>query len=104
MSADHTERDSLGEVRVPDHVYYGAQTARARDNFPVSGRGLRPALIRALGLLKSAGARANAALGLLPPPLADAIARAADEVAEGRHDEHFVVDVFQTGSGTSSNM
>jgi fumarate hydratase class II len=104
MSAEHTERDSLGEVRVPDDVYYGPQTARARDNFPVSGRGLRPGLIHALGLLKAAGARANAALGLLPAPLADAIARAAAEVADGRFDDQFVVDVFQTGSGTSSHM
>jgi fumarate hydratase class II len=104
MSADRIERDSLGEVRVPDDVYYGAHTARARDNFPVSGRGLRPGLIHALGLLKGAAARANASLGLLPPPLADAIARAADEVVDGRLDDHFVVDVFQTGSGTSSNM
>jgi fumarate hydratase class II len=101
---DRIERDSLGEVRVPDDVYYGAHTARARDNFPVSGRGLQPGLVRALGLLKSAAARANASLGLLPQQLADAIARAADEVADGRLDEHFVVDVFQTGSGTSSNM
>jgi fumarate hydratase class II len=104
MSAEHTERDSLGEVRVPDDVYYGAQTARARDNFPVSGRGLRPGLVSALGVVKGAAARANAALGLLPPPLADAIARAADEVADGRLDDQFVVDVFQTGSGTSSHM
>jgi fumarate hydratase class II len=104
MSADHIERDSLGDVRVPDEVYYGAQTVRARDNFPVSGRDLRPGLIHALGLLKGAAARANASLGLLPPQLADAIARAADEVAAGRFDAHFVVDVFQTGSGTSSNM
>jgi fumarate hydratase class II len=104
MPSEHAERDSLGEVRVPDDVYYGAQTARARDNFPVSGRGLRPALVHALGLLKGAAARANAALGLLPADLAGAIARAADEVAEGRHDGQFVVDVFQTGSGTSSHM
>ena len=104
MPADHIERDSLGEVHVPDDVYYGAQTVRARDNFPVSGRGLRPGLIHALGLLKWAAARANASLGLLPPHLADAVARAADEVAAGRFDDQFVVDVFQTGSGTSSNM
>jgi fumarate hydratase, class II len=104
MTAEHAERDSLGEVHVPDDVYYGAQTARARDNFPVSSRGLRPGLIRALGLLKGTAARANAALGLLPAQLADAIVRAADEVAEGRFDNHFVVDVFQTGSGTSSHM
>jgi fumarate hydratase class II len=104
MSGEHTERDSQGEVRVPDHVYYGAQTQRARDNFPVSGRGLPASVIHALGLLKAAAARVNAALGLVPSSLADAIARAADEVAAGQHDDHFVVDVFQTGSGTSSHM
>jgi fumarate hydratase, class II len=104
MPADHVERDALGEVRVPDDVYYGAQTTRARDNFPVSGRGIPADVVHALGLIKGAAARANAALGLLPATLADAIARAADEVAEGRHDGQFVVDVFQTGSGTSSNM
>ncbi|HZT80750.1 MAG TPA: class II fumarate hydratase [Gemmataceae bacterium] len=104
MPAVHTERDSLGEVAVPDDVYYGAQTARARDNFPVSSRGLPPVLIHSLGLLKAAAARANRSLGLLPADLADAIARAADEVADGRFDDQFVVDVFQTGSGTSSNM
>jgi fumarate hydratase class II len=91
-------------VEVPPEVYYGAQTARARQNFPVSGRGLPPQLIRSLGLLKSAAARANAGLGLLPGELADAVVRAADEVADGQLDGHFVVDVFQTGSGTSSHM
>jgi fumarate hydratase, class II len=104
MSTDHVERDSLGEVRVPDDVYYGAQTRRAVLNFPVSGRGLPPRLVHALGRLKAAAARANASLGLLPAELAGAIARAAGEVAAGRHDDQFVVDVFQTGSGTSSNM
>src|SRR5438045_7281899 len=104
MSADHVERDSVGDVRVPDGVYYGAQTQRAKDNFPVSGRGIPSELIQALGLIKAAGARTNAELGLLPTPMADAIARAADEVAEGRFDDQFVVDVFRTGSGTSSNM
>lgn len=100
----HVERDSLGEVNVPEDVYYGAQTARARDNFPISGRGLPADVIHALGLLKASAARANADLGLLPHDLADAIARAADEVADGRHDDQFVVDVYQTGSGTSSHM
>src|SRR5438132_5693100 len=104
MPGDHVERDSLGDVRVPDDVYYGAQTQRAKDNFPVSGRGIPSELIQALALIKAAGARTNAELGLLPVPIADAIARAADEVAEGRFDDHFVVDVFQTGSGTSSHM
>jgi fumarate hydratase class II len=104
MATDHVERDSLGEVRVPDDVYYGAQTRRAVLNFPISGRGLPPRLLHALGRLKAAAAHANAALGLLPSELATAIGRAADEVAAGRHDDQFVVDVFQTGSGTSSNM
>jgi fumarate hydratase class II len=104
MSAEHAERDSLGEVRVPDDVYYGPQTQRARENFPVSGRGIPVALVHALGAIKSAAASANRALGLLPKDVADAIAAAADEVAAGKHDDEFVVDVFQTGSGTSSNM
>src|SRR5947207_2818117 len=99
-----TERDSLGEVQVPDDAYYGVQTQRAVENFPVSFRGIPPRLIHALGFIKAAAARANAALDLLPPELAEAIARAAEEVAEGKMDRHFVVDVFQTGSGTSSHM
>jgi fumarate hydratase class II len=102
--AEHTERDALGAVHVPEDVYYGAQTQRALENFPVSLRPLPPGLIHALGLLKGAAARANAGLGLLPANLADAIEQAADEVADGHLDAQFVVDVFQTGSGTSSNM
>ncbi|GAA0513376.1 fumarate hydratase class II [Saccharopolyspora subtropica] len=98
------ERDTMGEVRVPAHALYRAQTQRAVENFPISGRGLERAQIRALGLLKAAAARVNGRLGVLDPDLADAIAAAADEVAEGVHDEHFPIDVFQTGSGTSSNM
>ena len=104
MIAEHVEHDALGEVRVPAEVYYGAQTQRAVDNFPVSLRPLPPGLIHALGLLKGAAARANASLGLLPAHLADVIAQAAGEVAGGHWDAQFVVDVFQTGSGTSSNM
>jgi fumarate hydratase, class II len=104
MAAEHTERDSLGEVPVPDDVYYGAQTARAAQNFPVSGRGIPAALVHALGSLKAAAATTNAELGLLDTTLAGAITRAADEVAAGRLDGQFVVDVFQTGSGTSSHM
>ncbi|QGK68803.1 aspartate ammonia-lyase [Allosaccharopolyspora coralli] len=98
------EHDTMGEVRVPAAALYRAQTQRAVENFPVSGRGLERAQIRALGLLKAAAARVNGQLGILEPGLAEAIATAADEVAEGRHDEHFPIDVFQTGSGTSSNM
>src|SRR5690606_19599870 len=97
-------RDSMGEVRVPAGVYYGAQTQRAVDNFPISGRPMPPALIHALGWVKRACARVNRDLGRLKPELADAIERAATEVAEGKLDDHFPIDVFQTGSGTSTNM
>ncbi|MBA0125412.1 class II fumarate hydratase [Haloechinothrix sp. YIM 98757] len=98
------EHDTMGEVRVPVAALYRAQTQRAVENFPVSGRGLERAQIRALGLLKAATARVNGKLGVLDEDMAAAIAAAADEVAAGEHDEHFPVDVFQTGSGTSSNM
>ncbi|MGH3897343.1 MAG: class II fumarate hydratase [Pseudonocardiaceae bacterium] len=98
------ERDTMGEVAVPAGALYRAQTQRAVDNFPISGRGLERSQIRALGLVKAACARVNAQLGMLDPTLAEAIASAADEVAAGAHDAHFPVDVFQTGSGTSSNM
>ncbi|MDT7712396.1 MAG: fumarate hydratase, class [Pseudonocardiales bacterium] len=99
-----TERDTMGEVQVPAGALYRAQTQRAVDNFPISGRGLERAQIRALGLVKAACARVNGQLGVLDPALAEAIASAADEVAAGQHDAQFPVDVFQTGSGTSSNM
>lgn len=102
--SDHIEHDSLGEVRVPDDVYYGIQTRRAALIFRVSGRTIPPRLVHALGLVKWAAAQANAALGLLEPKLADAIAVAAEDVFAGRFDSQFIVDVFQTGSGTSSNM
>ncbi|MFO7193164.1 class II fumarate hydratase [Thermocrispum sp.] len=98
------ERDTMGEVRVPANALYRAQTQRAVENFPISGRGLERSQIRALGLLKAACARVNGRFGVLDDELAKAIADAADEVAEGKHDEHFPIDVFQTGSGTSSNM
>ncbi|MFN2495461.1 MAG: class II fumarate hydratase [Pseudonocardiaceae bacterium] len=98
------ERDTMGEVPVPVAALYRAQTQRAVDNFPISGRGLERVQIRALGLVKAACARVNGRFGVLDPQLAKAIAAAADEVAGGEHDEHFPVDVFQTGSGTSSNM
>lgn len=98
------EHDTMGEVRVPVDALWRAQTQRAVENFPISGRGLDRAQIRALGLLKGAAARVNAQLGVLPEDLAAAIAAAADEVAAGKWDDHFPVDVFQTGSGTSSNM
>jgi fumarate hydratase class II len=97
-------RDTMGEVQVPIEALYRAQTQRAVDNFPISGRGLERSQIRALGLVKGACARVNGRLGVLDPTLAEAIASAADEVAAGEHDAQFPVDVFQTGSGTSSNM
>ncbi|MFZ0119766.1 MAG: class II fumarate hydratase [Pseudonocardiaceae bacterium] len=105
MTQQHRiERDTMGEVAVPTDALYRAQTQRAVENFPISGRGLEHSQIRALGLVKAACARVNATLGVLDPSLAEAIASAADEVAAGEHDAQFPVDVFQTGSGTSSNM
>jgi fumarate hydratase, class II len=98
------ERDSMGEVRVPADALYGAQTQRAVENFPISGLRFPRAFIRALGLIKSAAARVNCQSEQLPKELAASIAKAADAVAAGDHDGHFVVDVFQTGSGTSTNM
>jgi len=99
-----TERDALGEYQVPAHVYYGIDTARARDNFPISGIMMPRPFIRALGLIKRGAAYANRDLEILDPEIAEAIATAADEVASGKWDDQFVVDVFQTGSGTSTNM
>jgi fumarate hydratase, class II len=99
-----TERDSLGDVMVPASALFGAQTQRAVLNFPVSGIRLPRRVIRALGLLKRAAAQVNQETGVLPAPIAAAIMRAATEVADGRHDADFPVDVFQTGSGTSTNM
>ena len=104
MSSHRTETDSMGEVAVPESALYGAQTQRAVDNFQVSGLRMPRDFLRALGLVKHACASANEALGLLDADRAAAIRRAALEVAEGRHDAQFPVDVFQTGSGTSSNM
>ncbi|MEU6171006.1 class II fumarate hydratase [Streptantibioticus parmotrematis] len=98
------EHDSMGEVRVPAEAKWRAQTQRAVENFPVSGRTLRRAHIEALGRIKAAAARVNAELGVVDKATAEAIERAAEEVAEGRWDAHFPIDVFQTGSGTSSNM
>jgi fumarate hydratase class II len=103
-AAFRVEHDTMGEVRVPADALWRAQTQRAVENFPISGRGLERAQIRALGLVKGAAARVNGRLGVLDAGLAEAIAAAADEVAAGAHDAHFPIDVFQTGSGTSSNM
>ena len=98
------EHDSMGEVKVPAKALWRAQTQRAVENFPISGRGLERTQIRALGLLKGACAQVNKDLGLLAADKADAIIAAAAEIADGKHDEQFPIDVFQTGSGTSSNM
>ncbi len=98
------ERDSLGEMKVPAAAHYGPQTQRAVENFPISGEPMPPRFVHALGLLKVAAARVNREFGLLEPVMADAIEKAAGEVAEGRWDDQFPIDVFQTGSGTSSNM
>ena len=98
------ERDSMGEMTVPADAYYGASTQRAVANFPISRLRLPRRMIAALGDIKREAARVNFELGLLPEELSQAIAAAADEVSQGRFDDQFVVDIFQTGSGTSSNM
>ena len=98
------EHDTMGEMRVPSDALYGAQTRRAVENFPISGLRFPRSFIRALGVIKSAAARVNGRLGQLPPALAASIEKAADAVAAGDHDDQFVVDIFQTGSGTSTNM
>jgi len=103
-TSSRIERDSMGELQVPADALWGAQTQRAVQNFPISGITLPSAFITALGLVKQAASRANAALGLLAPDLARAIDAAAAEVAAGKHDAQFPIDVFQTGSGTSTNM
>ncbi|MCK7627873.1 class II fumarate hydratase [Streptomyces sp. RS10V-4] len=103
-SAFRIEHDSMGEVQVPAHAKWRAQTQRAVQNFPISGQRLERAHIEALARIKGAAAKVNAELGVLGKEVAEAIAEAAAEVAEGRWDEDFPVDVFQTGSGTSSNM
>jgi fumarate hydratase class II len=104
MTDDRVERDSMGEVRVPSGARWGATTQRAVENFPISGQRIDAELIGALGRIKAAAARANAALGVLDGEVADAIHTAALEVADGRWDDQFPIDVYQTGSGTSSNM
>jgi len=98
------EKDTMGEMKVPAKALYGAQTQRAVENFPVSGQPMPPELIHALGLVKQAAAAVNHELGLLAAPLAAAIEKAAGEVADGKWDAEFPIDVFQTGSGTSTNM
>jgi len=103
-SSYRTEHDSMGEIKVPADALWGAQTQRAVENFRISGRPLPRAFLGALGLVKQAAARANRSLGLLEPRIAQAVEAAAAEVAAGQHDAQFPLDVFQTGSGTSSNM
>jgi fumarate hydratase class II len=98
------ERDSMGEVKVPRSAYWGAQTQRAVDNFPISGLRFSRRFIRAIGMLKGAAAVANVGLGLLDKRIGNAIEKASLEIMEGKFDDQFVVDIFQTGSGTSTNM
>ncbi|GAI97569.1 unnamed protein product, partial [marine sediment metagenome] len=104
MAAYRIETDSLGKVRVPASSYYGAQTQRALENFPISGRTMPREFIRAMGVIKRAAAEANMSLGVLEKRIGKAIVQAAREVAEGKFDRDFVVDIYQTGSGTSTNM
>ena len=99
-----SESDSMGPMQVPASAYYGAQTARAVENFPISNLRFPRSFIRALGLIKKHAALTNQELGGLPPQLAQVIVQAAQEVAEGKWDGEFVLDIFQTGSGTSTNM
>ena len=98
------EKDSLGEVKVPAYAYWGAQTQRAVENFPVSGRTLPPEMVWAMATIKKAAATVHAELGLLDSAVAEAVKQSADEVIKGQHDEHFVVDIYQAGAGTSFNM
>jgi len=104
MEQFRIEADSMGEMRVPAEVYYGAQTARAVENFPISHLRFPREFIRALGLIKKHASAVNLSLGLIPAEIASAIQQASQEVIEGKLDEQFVVDIFQTGSGTSTNM
>lgn len=104
MSEYRIEKDSMGEVKVPKDAYYGAQTQRAVDNFPVSGIRFSRDFIEALGLVKKNAAKVNAELGELDQDITDPIQKAAAEVSEGKFDDDFAIDIFQTGSGTSTNM
>ncbi len=104
MTDYRIEHDTMGEVRVPVDALWGAQTQRATENFPISGERLPAELVRALAQIKQAAARTNAAMGVLAPEVAQALDAAAADVAAGQHADQFPIDVFQTGSGTSSNM
>src|SRR3989442_9748568 len=98
------EADSMGQMQIPTSAYYGAQTARAIENFPISDLRFPRQFIRALGLIKKHAAATNCALGLLPEKISEAIRQAAQEVVDGKLDSEFALDIFQTGSGTSTNM
>ena len=102
-SSTRIERDSMGEMEVPIDALYGASTMRAVLNFPISGLGFPRPFIRALGLVKQSAAKTNMSLGLLDETVGNAVVAAAQEVVDGALDEHFVLDIFQTGSGTSTN-
>ncbi|MEO0168742.1 MAG: class II fumarate hydratase [candidate division WOR-3 bacterium] len=104
MADYRIEKDTMGEVKVPSWAYWGAQTQRAIENFPISGWRIPKRMIYSIALIKRYAAEVNAELGLLDPKIADAIIQAAEEVMSGRFDDHFPLDVFQTGSGTSTNM
>ena len=104
MKEFRIEKDSMGEVKVPKNAYYGAQTQRAFENFPVSGITFSRSFIKALGLVKQTAAEVNKELEMLDAEIANAIIKAADEMIEGKYDGDFVIDIFQTGSGTSTNM
>src|SRR5436190_15594015 len=101
--ATRIERDSMGEMQVPADALYGASTQRAVENFPISGLRMPPRFLRALALIKLAAAQTNSELGLLDPDVAGAIAAAAASVADGDHDDQFPIDIYQTGSATSTN-
>ena len=104
MAEYRSEQDSMGSMQVPADALYGAQTARALENFPISGVGFPRPFLRALGMIKEHAARVNRELAILDDRLAIAIMDAAEEVVRGLLDAHFPVDIFQTGSGTSTNM
>ena len=104
MTKTRIEKDSLGDIEVPSDAYYGAQTERARRNFPVSGLTFPPRFLAALGAIKREAAAVNAEMGIVEPRVAEAIVKAANEVATNQRDTDFPLDIFQTGSGTSTNM
>src|SRR5690625_5022693 len=104
MTEFRIERDFLGEKEVPQEVYYGIQTIRAKENFPITGYPPHPELIKAVGYVKKAAAMANRDVGVLPKKLANAIIQAADEVIDGKFNDQFIVDAIQGGAGTSFNM